>query len=251
MSLNVSPLMAEVMAAAGFDFLLIDLEHTAVSLETAAGLMAVATGRGVTPLVRLPADGFELIQRAMDSGSQGIFMPHVDRREQAERIQHFAMYPPRGHRGYLSRGPHTGFRRVEDPNWLQNANTECLIMMMVESQQSIRNLEAILEVGIIDAVVMGPGDLSVSFGKPGQFACPEVIEATHHVITTCRQHGVASGTAVGTMDDAVKWARAGAQVLIVSTDLYFLLDATTTFVRGIHDRIPELVEREDARGYQS
>jgi 4-hydroxy-2-oxoheptanedioate aldolase len=178
-------------------------------------------------------------------------MPHVDRRDQAELIKQFTMYPPEGHRGYLSRGPHTGFRRLEEPTWLHEANRECSIVMMVESQLSIQNLDAILDVGIIDTVVVGPGDLSVSFGKPGQFACPEVLEAAHHVIATCKRRGVASGIAVGTAEDAAKWARAGAQFLIVSTDLYFLLDAMTAMVRGIRDRIPDLVARGDALGHQS
>lgn len=231
-SLNVSPLMAEVLASARFDYVLVDMEHTAVSMDSASGLMAVARHCGMTPLVRLPRDQFWMIQHALDSGAQGIYMPHVDRPAQAESIRRYAKYPPEGERGFLSRGPHTGFWRLPDPDWMYDANRECLVVIMVESRQSVENIDSILATDAVDAVVVGPGDLSLSYGKPGQFSCPEVIEATHQVITSCKRHGVAAGTAVGTIEAALEWTRAGAQFFVVNTDLYFLLDATSAFVSG-------------------
>jgi 2-keto-3-deoxy-L-rhamnonate aldolase RhmA len=85
----------------------------------------------------------------------------------------------------------------------------------------------------------------MGFGKPGEVTCPEVIQATHQVIESCKRYGVSSGTAVGTIDDAVAWARAGAQFLIVGTDLYLFLDATTNFINGVRGKIPELIAGGD------
>jgi len=231
-SLNVSPLIAEVLATAGFDYVLVDMEHTAVSMDTAAGLMSVAKHCGMTPLVRLPKDQFWMIQQALDSGAQGIYMPHVDHPAQAESIRRYAKYPPEGERGFLSRGPHTGFRRLKDPDWMYDSNQECLVVIMVESRTSVDNIDAILDTGAVDAVVVGPGDLSLSYGKPGQFSCPEVVEATHRVIASCKRHEVAAGTAVGTIEATLEWTRAGAQFFVVSTDLYMLLDVASAFVSG-------------------
>jgi 2-keto-3-deoxy-L-rhamnonate aldolase RhmA len=167
------PSIAEVFARAGFDWLVVDLEHSTMSLDAAGEVIRTIDLCGVTPLVRVTSNDPDQIKRVMDGGARGIVVPMVNSPEQAASAVAATRYAPHGTRGVgLGRaqafGP--GFR-----DYLQWQAEGPIVVVQIEHVDAVRNLEAILTTPGVDAFLIGPYDLSCSMGIPGQFDRPEFI----------------------------------------------------------------------------
>lgn len=173
------PALTEMMAAAGFDWLTIDLEHTSTSISEAAELIRVGSLAGVPMLVRLSAHDPAQIKRVLDAGAQGIIAPMVSSRADAERIVEAASYPPSGSRGVgLARAQ--GYGRSFDA-YRDGQAWNTLVIAQIEHIDGVKNLGAILDVAGIDGFFVGPYDLSGSLGRPGEFDHPDVKAAIAEV----------------------------------------------------------------------
>jgi 2-dehydro-3-deoxyglucarate aldolase len=217
---------AEMMARAGFDWLAIDMEHTGIGARELVDLIRVVDMAGVAPLVRVGENHPLLIKRALDAGAQGIIVPMVGSRAEAERAVQYASYPPRGVRGvglYRAQDYGLGFAQYRD--WI-NENT--LVAIQIEHRDAIDELPDMLAVEGVDAFFIGPYDLSGSFGKPGDFENPEVADALARIRAVVKT-GVkpASGTHVVDPDtDKLKAALAeGHRFVAFSSDLLVLSHA--------------------------
>lgn len=169
------PGIAEIMARAGFDWLVVDLEHSAITIREAEELIRVISLCGVAPLVRLTSNDANLIKRVMDSGAHGIIVPMVNSRREAEQAVSAVYYPMQGQRGVgLARAQGYGTRFAEYREWLAN---EAVVIVQVEHIDAVTNLESILAVPGVDGYFIGPFDLSSSMGIPGQFGDPRFIGA--------------------------------------------------------------------------
>jgi 2-dehydro-3-deoxyglucarate aldolase len=169
------PALTEMMAAAGFDWLTIDLEHTSTSIAQAGELIRIGTLAGVPILVRLTGHDPEQIKRVLDAGAQGIIAPMVNSAAEAEQIVEAASYPPQGTRGVgLARAQSygTGF-----DEYLNGPARDIVVIAQIEHIDGVKNLESILEVDGIDGFFVGPYDLSGSLGRPGDFEHPDVKSA--------------------------------------------------------------------------
>ncbi len=168
------PAIPEIMADAGFDWLVVDLEHSAITIREAEDLIRIIDLKKVIPLVRLTSNDPNLIKRVMDAGAQGVIVPMVNTKEQAEAAVRAVRYPPFGNRGVgLARAQGYGFKFEEYARWI---NRESVVIAQIEHVGAIHHLQEILDVDGIDATIIGPYDLSGSLGKPGRFDDEDVQE---------------------------------------------------------------------------
>lgn len=214
--------IAEIMAKAGFEWLVVDMEHSVITLEVAQQLIQVIEGCDAIPLVRVGENNPNLIKRVMDAGAYGVIVPMVNTREQAEAAVRAVKYPSLGTRGVgLARAQGYGARFDE---YAATVNEETVVIAQIEHIDAVNNLEAILSVNGIDGCIIGPYDLSGSIGVPGKFSHPDVLRAIEKVEKTCKEKRVALGLHVIQPDYKLVLERIskGYSFLAFSLDILFL-----------------------------
>lgn len=185
------PAIAEIMAKAGFEWLAIDMEHSAISINQCQELIRVIDLCGKIPLVRVGSNDPLLIKRAMDSGAHGVIVPMVNSRNDAERAVSAVKYPPEGTRGVgLSRAQGYGTSLNEYIKW---SETESVVIVQIEHILGVENLEDILTVEGVDAFIVGPYDLSGSLGIPGCFEDGKMIKALTDIKRISSKIGIPAG----------------------------------------------------------
>lgn len=210
----------ELMALAGFDFVVIDLEHSPLSIETASTLIAVAHGRDLCPLVRVPDHSPAWVSRCLDAGAAGVIAPHVDSLQQAKDVVAAARFEPVGRRGVgpTSRAGSWGLNPMAD--YLGPAEPP-YVVAQVESDQGLDAAADVIAGGGVDAMFIGPADLSVALGKPVDH--PDVAPRVDAVVSACQAAGVPVGTAIGADPQAAaKLAASGYSFVMVSNDASIL-----------------------------
>ena len=171
--------IAEIMANAGFDWIVVDLEHSMISIETAGELIRVIDLAGVPPLVRLTSNHPDQIKRVMDAGAHGIIVPMVKTKGDAEQAVSSVYYPPKGIRGVgLARAQDYGIGFHEYRDWLEE---NAIIIVQIEHIDAVNNLKDILSVDGVDGYIIGPYDLSASLGVSGEFDHSFMIEAMNEI----------------------------------------------------------------------
>jgi 2-dehydro-3-deoxyglucarate aldolase len=185
------PAVAEIMAKAGFDWLVIDLEHSVISIDVAGDLIRTIDLCGVAPLVRLTSNDQNQIKRVMDAGAHGIVVPMVNSPADAKRAVAATRYAPRGTRGVgLARAQGYG---VSFPEYLKWQEDNPVVIVQIEHKDAIAQLEEILTVPGVDGFIIGPYDLSCSMGIPGQFEKVEFIAAMKQICETGQKLGMPAG----------------------------------------------------------
>lgn len=232
-----SPMVAEVLAGAGFEWLVIDQEHTVIDSACAKLQMLAIQSRGVEVLVRVPGLDESAIKRALDCGAQGIIVPMIRNVTEAAAAVAFAYYPPRGKRGvglHRAQGYGPGFAP-----YVKRLAEGLVVIAQIEHVDAVRNIGEILDVEGIDGVIIGPYDLSASMGHPGEFARPEFIDALARVRDACRHrkkpygfHSVSSDAA-----DAIRRLSEGATFLAYGVDFLFLLEGATKGLERIKENL--------------
>lgn len=185
------PAIAEIMARAGFDWLVVDLEHSVISIDMAGDLIRVIDLCGVSPLVRLTSNDSNQIKRVMDAGAHGIVVPMVNTRAEAARAVAATRYAPQGDRGVgLARAQGYG---VDFQHYLQWQSDGPVVIVQIEHKNAVDQLEEILTVPGVDGFIIGPYDLSCSMGIPGQFENADFINAMAHIRDTGKRLGCPAG----------------------------------------------------------
>ena len=185
------PSIVELMAPAGFEWLVVDIEHSVISLEQAQILILAIERSGPTSLVRVGSNDSVEIKKVMDAGAGGVIVPMVNSAEEAVRAVKAVKYAPQGYRGVgLARAQRWGMKWDEHLKWLKE---EAVVIVMVEHIEGVRNLPQILEVEGVDGILVGPYDLSGSLGVPGQFDHPEFLKALSEIKTRCQAKKKALG----------------------------------------------------------
>jgi len=197
-TLTGHPAVAEIMAAEGFDFLVADMEHSPISVEAFYQVALAAKGTGCDLLARLPSCDAVLAKQVLDMGAAGIIVPSVNTPAEAAQSVAMAKFPPAGIRGAsLCRA--TGFGSGFS-GYFQAHNGEVLVVVMLEHITAVQNADAILATPGLDAVLIGPYDLSASMGLAGQLQHPDVLAAQETILDACRRHKVAAGIHVVPVD---------------------------------------------------
>ncbi|MGQ9509213.1 MAG: HpcH/HpaI aldolase family protein [Thermodesulfobacteriota bacterium] len=215
-----------IFASAGYDFIFIDMEHGAYNMETVADLIRGAKSVGIAPLIRVPNREKFFISRVLDAGAEGIMVPMVSTREEAEEIVRYSKYPPLGKRGFGAQSGQTDYKPIKAAQFMKEANEHTLIIAQIETQEAIENIDAIIDVEGIDVGLIGPNDLSISLGIPDQMDSEILRQAIDKVILSAKAKGKASGIHIGNIEAIKKWRAKGMTVLAYSTDLGFMYQAS-------------------------
>lgn len=185
------PTVGEIMSRSGYDWLVVDLEHSSISIDQASNLIRIIELCGVTPLVRLTSNDKNLIKRVLDAGAHGIVVPMVNTAEEAKNAVAATRYAPKGNRGVgLARAQGYGAKFEEYLKWQKN---EVVVIVMIEHVDALNNLEAILSVEGVDGYLIGPYDLSCSLGIPGDFENSLFKNAIEHIKNIGVKLGSTSG----------------------------------------------------------
>lgn len=225
----------EVMALAGFEWLVIDIEHTSIDLETTQILITTIQANGIKALVRVSKNEEVVIKRILDMGADGIIVPMVCSKEDAKQAVEYAKYPPVGKRGVgLFRAQKYGTTFEEYKKWV---NEELVIIAQIEHIDAVANIEEILQVDGIDGTIIGPYDLSGSMGYPGEFERTDVKEAVQEVLDKCKVHNMPSGFhVVDTNPDNLKLKiNQGCTFLAYGIDYFFMRDAAINGMKKIKE----------------
>jgi len=191
------PGMPAIVAAAGADFALFDMEHTGASLETMKAMVAGCRGIGLAPLVRVPRGEYHFIARALDVGAHGVMVPMVGSAAEAARIAACAHYPPAGRRGAAFGVAHDDYRTAEPAAAMARAAQRTLVIAQIETPEGLHEVEAIAAAPGIDVVWLGHFDLTNFMGIPGQFSHPDYLEAVRRVVAATRANSKVAGVMAG------------------------------------------------------
>jgi 2-keto-3-deoxy-L-rhamnonate aldolase RhmA len=220
-----NPNLAYLLAVAGFDFFIIDNEHGAYSPETISNMIAASRGAGIAAIVRIPEIQRANILKPLDSGATGLLVPVVETAEQVKEVIRHAKYPPVGRRGAALRRAHSLYRRIEAGPYLQQANEDTVIAIQIENPGALENMEKIASVKGVDALFVGPFDLSVNMGLPGQISHPSLQEAIERVVEVGRKHKLATGIQLFDATSFKPWIERGMRFISYSGDIPLLADA--------------------------
>jgi 2-keto-3-deoxy-L-rhamnonate aldolase RhmA len=225
--------VAYVLAAAGFDFLVIDTEHGSADTESLQRISRGARSAGIAPLVRVPDIGYPFIARALDAGALGVMVPHVETAADAREIVRCVKYPPVGERGFGLRSAVTDYRGTSVADAIAWSNAETMIMAQVESRRCLDHLDEIAAVPEIDVLLIGPTDLSISLGVPGQMLHPTMLEAYRHVVATASRHGRVAGIHPSDIKVVQQGRDLGMHLLMYASDVRLLLGAGRQAVEAL------------------
>lgn len=194
-----SPIVAEILAGAGFDWVLLDTEHSPNELPMVQNqLHAMQENPDTTPIVRVPWNDMVMIKRYLDIGAQSLLLPYVNTAEEAKAAVTSMRYPPRGLRGVAGGSRASRYGRIKD--YFKRVEEELCLLVQAETQQAIKNLDAICAVDGVDGVFIGPNDLSADMGYLGNWQHPEVWKVMEQAAKRIRAAGKAPGILVGEAD---------------------------------------------------
>jgi 4-hydroxy-2-oxoheptanedioate aldolase len=210
----------EVIAGAGFDWILLDSEHSPADLESLLAQLQAVAPYPTQPIVRVPWNDMVWIKRVLDIGAQTLLVPYVSTAEEARHAVAYTRYPPQGLRGVAGTTRATRFGRIKD--YAQRAHEETCLLVQVETQAALDNIEAIAAVEGVDGIFIGPADLHASLGHAGEIAHPDVKPLIDEAIRRIRKCGCAPGILTPNEADARRWLACGALFVAVGADVGLL-----------------------------
>ncbi len=215
--------VVELIGLAGFDGVILDIEHGAHGSEALGPLILAAMARGIYPIVRVRSSDPAEIAAALDAGAAGVIVPQIGSLAEAERAVRAARFAPEGNRGanpFVRAADYSG--RLE---WFAEANRDVAILLMIEGKGGVEAVADILAVPNLDGIFVGPMDLSHALGVPGEMGHPKVVETIQSVVAEARARGVAAGIFAGTPEAAKRWFAEGVRFAGVGADTSLFLKA--------------------------
>lgn len=223
-----SPAMVETLGWMGMDFVIIDCEHGPMDYETTEHMIRAADLSGITPVIRIGMNMQQHIQRYMDAGAQGVLIPLVNSRDDAQRVVDSVKYPPIGKRGAFA-GRSAFFGQTDQAAYFKEANDETFVALQIETPQALENQDEIINTEHADLIFLGPGDLSLNLGHAGQPAHPEVVQLITDLTKKVRDAGKHAGTISADGQAAKQWWDAGINWHVTSTNRLFIAGARGYF----------------------
>ena len=217
-----TPGLMAALAAAGAEFVVLDMEHSGVGIETIKAQLACARGLPIAPIVRVPAGHYHLMAPILDAGAMGIMVPMVESAMQAAAIASCCRYRPAGRRGLAFGIAHDDYRGGDVGAKMRAANARTLVIPLIETSEGIANAEQIMAVEGIDVGWLGHFDLTNTLGITADFAHPRFIAAVDTLLGACRAHRKAAGYLAGSVAEAEVFRARGFRCLAYGTDLSHL-----------------------------
>jgi 2-dehydro-3-deoxyglucarate aldolase/4-hydroxy-2-oxoheptanedioate aldolase len=227
------PEVARILAVAGFHWTYLDTEHGNFDIETVQDICRAAVEWNLCPVVRVADLQYALIARALDNGAMGIIFPRVESPERLAEAVSWTKFPPLGVRGFGLTPTHVEYENASIAQIAEHVNANTLVVLQIETALAVERREELLAVPGIDAVMIGPVDLSVSLGVPGEFLHPKMIEAMEKVRDSCIAHGVAPGTQTRTVELAKFWKERGMRFLGCGAETGMLLQGARAVVSAL------------------
>ncbi len=232
-SKTADPGMIEAMGYAGFDFIIIDLEHGPTSVESAQNLIRAAVLSGMVPIIRVKEGCSNVVGEVLDIGAGGIQVPQITCGQDVREIVKTAKFHPAGTRGVCRFVRAAAYSAMDRYAYFKQAN-EALLIIQLEGKEALENLDEILaEDEGVDIVFIGPYDLSQSLGVPGQIHHPLVQDKMKEIVDRCATKGMVVGTFVDTIEDAVRWSNLGVRYISYSVDVGMMYEACRGIIQSI------------------
>jgi 2-keto-3-deoxy-L-rhamnonate aldolase RhmA len=188
-----TPGIAQIAKNAGAEFILYDMEHAGVHVDTIKQQMAYCRGLDIVPMVRVPTTQYHFLARVLDLGAMGVMVPMVETKEQAEQIASFTRYPPQGYRGAGFSTSHDDYSGGSVKDKIKEIHERTFVICQIETAKGLENVEAIAAVPHVDCVWLGHFDLTNFMGIPAEFDNPKYLDAVKKIVAAARQHNKAAG----------------------------------------------------------
>jgi 2-keto-3-deoxy-L-rhamnonate aldolase RhmA len=228
-----SPEIPKLLATAGFHWAFIDTEHGGFDLETVQDICRVSALVGFCPLVRVADLQYSLVSRALDCGAPGVIFPRVESVDLLERAISWTKYPPMGVRGYGLMAPQLDYEKAGFPEVIEHMNRNTMVVLQIETKRAFQMRDELLSLAGIDAVMVGPADLSISLGVPGEFENPLMIETIEAIRDTCNKHGVAPGIQTRGVPLAKFWKERGMRFLGCGSELGMMYERASEIAAAL------------------
>nr|MDQ2898801.1 aldolase/citrate lyase family protein [Acidobacteriota bacterium] len=225
--------IARIFAAAGFQWAFIDTEHGGFDLETVQDICRVSLLAGLSPIIRVGDLQYPMVARSLDCGAQGIIFPRVESPELLAQAVSWTKFPPLGMRGYGLTAAQIDYEPLSFNQVIEHVNANTMVVLQIETKTALDRIDELLSVPKIDAVMIGPADLSISLGVPGEFQHPKMVEAMEAVRDSCVRHGIAPGTQTRTASLANFWKERGMLFLGCSNETGMLYERAVELAKQI------------------
>ena len=223
-----TPGIGPMLAAAGMDFVIFDMEHGRCDITLLAELVASCRGSDIFPIARVPDVAYAPLSRPLDVGARGVMVPRVETRQQAEDVVSALKYAPQGRRG-VALGIAHDLYRAGGGEFFAKANEETTVILLLETAKAFENLEEIVSVPGVDVAWVGHYDLTTSMGIPAQFGHKRFLAAMEALVAACKRHGVTPGFLPPDPGSAEHWVTKGFRMLSLGSDISLYLNAIHTF----------------------
>lgn len=228
-----SPDVPRILAAAGFEWAFLDSEHGGFGIETLQDLCRASVASGLCPIVRVADLQYDLIARALDCGAEGVIFPRVESPELLAKAVSWTRFPPLGVRGFGLTPLQVDFEPVSIPQIAEHLNENTLVVLQIETKYAVDIRDELLAVPGVDAVMVGPVDLSISLGVPGDFTHPKMVEAMEMIRDSCLKHGVIPGTQTRNIPLARFWKDRGMLFLGCGNEAGMLYERASEIAREL------------------
>jgi len=234
------PAVTQMLSNAGFDFIIIDNEHGAFNIETIADLSRAARLVSVTPIVRVPESTYTSIAQSLDAGAQGIMIPRITKASEVQDVVQILKYPPLGRRGCVVARGHTDFKSGPLAETFERANEESMLVVQIETAEALENLEELLSVRGVDVAFVGPTDLSMALGIPGEMNNPKLHAAIFQMIDIARRQAIYPAIQMNVLAHGLFWAERGMRMVSYNSEVGMLIragaDATASLKEAFNRR---------------
>lgn len=228
-----SPESGRILGVAGADFVWVDGEHGPFDQETTHDLVRAIAQGGATPIVRVADYSYSLVARALDSGAQGIILPRAMSVDGVREALSWTRFPPVGVRGYGLGAPHLEYEKVSFSEVIAHANEHTLNIVQCEHPWAIDHAAQLLSLANVDVMLVGPADLSIALGVPGEFTHPTLIAAIERVVAACQVAGVAPGIHLRSAALATDWIARGMRFVSVGAEHVFMLERASEAMHAL------------------
>jgi 2-dehydro-3-deoxyglucarate aldolase/4-hydroxy-2-oxoheptanedioate aldolase len=228
-----SPEITRILAAAGLDWTYLDSEHGGFDLETLQDMARAANDNGLCPIIRVAELQYALVARALDCGAQGVLFPRMESPEVLAQAISWTKFPPLGVRGFGLQPTHLNYEMRTMPEIIAHMNEHVMVVLQIETVTAMNRVDELLSVPGVDAVMIGPADLSISLGVPGQFEHPTMIAAIEKIRDACLRHGVAPGIHVRFAKLAKYWRDNGLTFVSCNSEIGYLLEKAQETVAAL------------------
>ncbi len=221
------------IARAGFNWAFIDLEHGGFDWETVQDLCRIARIAGLSPVVRVADLQYSLIARALDVGAEGIMLPRVEDPKLLETAISWTKFPPLGVRGYGLQPANFDYEAAPIPKVIEHVNRNTMVVFQIETVRAFEARDELVSVKGVDTVMVGPADLSIALGNPGDFMNPKQVDVMSKIRDTCLKYNVIPGTQTRTVELATFWKKNGMLFLGCSNETSMLFDRASQIIKEL------------------